>query len=319
MTNLEEIFLQTTTKKMPETLYQPIEYILMQSGKRIRPRLVMLSTELFEGNPDQAIRIAAAFEMLHNFTLIHDDIMDQAPIRRGKETVYKKWNSNIAILSGDALANMALQQILLTDIASDVKLEVIDLFTQTSLLICEGQQYDLDFETSDAVSIADYITMIRYKTAVMLAACLKAGAMISHASEEDQELIYCFGIALGIAFQLKDDLLDVYADSALFGKKKGIDIQDNKKTYLYLKALEDANEAQRKELLTLFSTEQLDFNDKLAKVVHIYEALSIQEKTAALMQEYVQEALLKLDKISIPSEKKEELKKMTLQLCEREK
>ena len=319
MKNLEELFLQTTTGKSPQTLYQPIEYILMQSGKRIRPRLVMLGTELFEGNSEQALHIAAAFEMLHNFTLIHDDIMDQAPIRRGKETVYKKWNSNIAILSGDALANMALQQILLTDIAPETKLKVIDLFTQTSLLICEGQQYDLDFETCDSVSIADYITMIRYKTAVMLAACLKAGAIISYASEDDQELIYHFGIALGIAFQLKDDLLDIYADHAVFGKKKGIDIQDNKKTYLYLKALEEASEIQRQELTTLFSSKDIDFEDKFAKVIHIYENLSIQEKTAALMQEYVQEALLELDKISISSTKKEELKSMTLQLCEREK
>ena len=316
---IEKLFLQSTQNKEPELLYQPIEYILMQPGKRIRPRLTMLSAELFGGDTKQTIYIAAAFEMLHNFTLIHDDIMDKAPIRRGKETVYKKWNSNIAILSGDALATMAVQQILKADIDPEIKLKITDLFTQTSLEVCEGQQYDLNFETSIEVTIAEYLHMIRLKTAVMLAGCLKAGAILAQASEKDQEIIYKFGISLGLAFQLKDDLLDVYADHAVFGKKKGMDIQDNKKTYLFLRALKDASDNERDELLRLFSTENENFEDKLEKVIDIYTNLSIREKTESLIEEYIQKALHELDSISIASEKKKNLKEITLQLCEREK
>ena len=316
---LEDIFLNATRDKNPELLYQPIEYILMQGGKRIRPQLVMLGAELFNEDPKKALYIAASFEMLHNFTLIHDDIMDEAPIRRGKETVYKKWNSNIAILSGDALANMALQQILKTDTDDQTKLRIVDLFAQTSLEVCEGQQYDLNFESSSQVTITDYLMMIRLKTAVMLAGCLKSGAIFAKASEEDQQKIYNFGIYLGIAFQLKDDLLDIYADHELFGKMKGMDIQDNKKTYLILRAIEDANEADRKKLEELFSVNQIDFKEKLTEVIRIYEKLSIREKTEAMIESYVGKALEELNAISAEPGKKEKLKEITVQLSKREK
>ncbi|MDL2311765.1 polyprenyl synthetase family protein [Bacteroidales bacterium OttesenSCG-928-B11] len=317
--NLEDIFLASTHGKEPKQLYQPIEYVIMQPGKRVRPRLVQLSAELFDGDPTCALYIGAAFEMLHNFTLIHDDIMDKAPIRRGKETVYKKWNSNIAILSGDALANMALQQILNADMECEARFKVIDIFIKTSLEVCEGQQYDLNFETSDHVTIEEYLKMIRLKTAVMLAGCLKAGAILSGASAEDQETIYKFGIDLGIAFQLKDDLLDLYADHEVFGKKKGMDIQDNKKTYLYLQALEDASPEQHKELKTLFASDSGNFNEKLSRVMAIYESLRIKEKIEAVADGYIENALSTLEAINLPSSKKENLKEMTLQLCKRTK
>lgn len=317
---LENLFLQSTRHKEPALLYQPIEYVLMQGGKRVRPQLVLMSTALFGGDQEQAGYIAAAFEMLHNFTLIHDDIMDNAPIRRGKETVYKKWNSNIAILSGDALANMALRQILKAEIDPVQKIEIVDLFSRTSLEVCEGQQYDLNFETSDEVTVADYLKMIRLKTAVMLAGCLKAGAIISGATKEDQEKIYHFGIHLGIAFQLKDDLLDIYADHELFGKMKGMDIQDNKKTYLYLRAKEDASKLQKSELEALFSaSSKIAFEAKLERILQIYEDLSIEEKTGKLADEHIQEAISILESIKSSPVGKEELRSFTLQLCNREK
>jgi geranylgeranyl diphosphate synthase type II len=316
--NVESIFQKICAGRKPPELYQPIEYILMQGGKRIRPQLLMMSTRLFGGNEQQAFLVAAAFEMLHNFTLIHDDIMDKADVRRGKPTVYRKWNSNIAILSGDALANMALREILKTDFKPEIKLQLINLFSQTSLEVCEGQQLDLNFETQKDVDIEDYMNMIRLKTAVMLAACLKAGAILSEANEEKQQHIYDFGIALGIAFQLKDDYLDLYADHSLFGKSKGIDIQDNKKTYLYLRALQDGDEKQRQCLRSLFSGSE-SFETKLLKIGHIYEALSIQEKTINLTDEYLQIALLELDKINIDSDAKYELKELAFKLSRREK
>ncbi|MEG1556035.1 MAG: polyprenyl synthetase family protein [Bacteroidales bacterium] len=317
MKTLEQYFQQVTADREPKNLYAPIDYILSQGGKRIRPKLVFLSVELFGGELEQAIYPAAAFEMLHNFTLIHDDIMDDAPIRRGKETVYKKWSSNIAILSGDALATMALQQLLLTPCESAKILKMSALFAQTSLEVCEGQQYDLNFETSDQVTIQDYIEMIRLKTAVMLAGCLKVGAILAGADEESQESIYRFGINLGIAFQLKDDLLDVYSDNTVFGKVNGGDIKVNKKTYLYLNALEQANPEQKKELLHYFSSIDFNFDEKFAAVKKIYADLQIKEQTEKSVEQYIQQALLDLEKISAEKTKKEELKQMALEFANR--
>ena len=256
----------------------------------MRPRLVMGY-------------IAAAFEMLHNFTLIHDDIMDNAPIRRGQPTVYKHWNSNIAILSGDALATLALKEMLYTPTRPETVIALTDLLAQTSIEICEGQQKDLDFETADHVTIDDFIQMIKYKTAVMLAGCLKAGALLSHASESDCEAIYQYGIYLGLAFQLKDDLLDVYGDTAIFGKPIGGDIRENKKTYLYLRALQDAGADDKKQLLHYFSSTDFDNKEKFEAVTKIYQNLDIQKKTEEKIEEYVQLALAELGKISAGSEK----------------
>lgn len=315
--NIEELFAKILEKRKPANLYQPILYTLSQGGKRLRPRLVLMATEAFDGDMEKAVYPAAAFEMLHNFTLIHDDIMDDAPIRRGKPTVYKQWNGNIAILSGDALANMALIEMLDTPMEPENVVKLTKLFAQTSVEICEGQQYDLDFETCDHVSIEDYLYMIRFKTAVLLAACLKAGAMISNAPEEAQESIYQFGISIGLAFQLKDDLLDVYGDKAVFGKKIGGDIRENKKTYLYLRALEDADEFSRNELLRLFSSTDFDEEEKFQAVSSIFNKLKIKEKTENKIEELVQRAFIELDKIQISDSKKKIFKDLAVELSRR--
>lgn len=315
--NIEELFAKILEKRKPANLYQPILYTLSQGGKRLRPRLVLMATEAFDGDMEKAVYPAAAFEMLHNFTLIHDDIMDDAPIRRGKPTVYKQWNGNIAILSGDALANMALIEMLDTPMEPENVVKLTKLFAQTSVEICEGQQYDLDFETCDHVSIDDYIYMIRFKTAVLLAACLKAGAMISNAPEEAQESIYQFGISIGLAFQLKDDLLDVYGDKAVFGKKIGGDIRENKKTYLYLRALEEADEFSRNELLRLFSSTDFNEEEKFQAVSAIFNKLKIKEKTENKIEELVQRAFIELDKIQISDSKKKIFKDLAVELSRR--
>lgn len=315
--NIEELFAKILEKRKPANLYQPILYTLSQGGKRLRPRLVLMATEAFDGDMEKAVYPAAAFEMLHNFTLIHDDIMDDAPIRRGKPTVYKQWNGNIAILSGDALANMALIEMLDTPMEPENVVKLTKLFAQTSVEICEGQQYDLDFETCDHVSIDDYLYMIRFKTAVLLAACLKAGAMISNAPEEAQESIYQFGISIGLAFQLKDDLLDVYGDKAVFGKKIGGDIRENKKTYLYLRALEEADEFSRNELLRLFSSTDFDEEEKFQAVSAIFNKLKIKEKTENKIEELVQRAFIELDKIQISDSKKKIFKDLAVELSRR--
>lgn len=301
---LEEYFKKISLNKEPANLYNPIYYTLTQGGKRLRPKLVMMSTHFFGGDEAAAIHPAAAFEMLHNFTLIHDDIMDNAPIRRGKPTVYKHWNSNIAILSGDALATLSLREMLITPTRPETVIKLSQLLAQTSIEICEGQQKDLDFETEENVSIDDFIQMIKYKTAVMLAGCLKAGAILSHASESDCEEIYQYGIYIGLAFQLKDDLLDVYGDTNVFGKPIGGDIRENKKTYLYLRALQDAEPDDKKQLLHYFSSTKFDDQEKFKAVTEIYQKLDIQQKTENKIEEYVQCALIELGKISAGTEEK---------------
>ncbi len=305
--------------KKPANLYDPISYILLQSGKRLRPKLVHFAVELFDGDPEQAQLVAMAFEMLHNFTLIHDDIMDVAPIRRGKETVYKKWNSNIAILSGDALAIMAFQQLLKLNCAQQTIIDIAKVFSTTSLEICEGQQYDLDFETQDNVSIDGYINMIRLKTAVMFAGCLKSGAILVGADEQSQQALYDFGIHLGIAFQLADDNLDVYADVAAFGKTIGGDIRDNKKTYLYLKALELASAEQKQQLLQLFATPTTDFEHKYKAVRQIFDDLNVKKVTEEQIRHYVDLALQDLDSVKVAETKKENLKSLAIKLIDRQK
>lgn len=319
MKELESYFQEITDLRKPENLYKPIGYILQQGGKRIRPRLVYLATEIFGGDLAQAQFPAAAFEMLHNFTLIHDDIMDNAPIRRGKETVYKKWNGNIAILSGDALATMALQQLLKTPCPENVKLQMTDLFLQTSLEVCEGQQYDLDFETSNEVSIEDYLMMIRYKTAVMLSGCLKVGAILAGATLQEQQQIYDFGIKVGIAFQLTDDILDLYSDVQKFGKVKGGDIKENKKTFLYLLALQEANETQKATLNHYFSSTDFDFEEKLFAVQTIFDQLQVKEKTESYVEKYLSEALVIVNGLNISQEHKEKLQKIAHEFSRRSK
>lgn len=319
MKTLEQEFQAVLAGKKPENLYNPISYILMQPGKRLRPQLVHMAVDLFDGSYEQAQLLASAFEMLHNFTLIHDDIMDMAPIRRGKATVYKKWNSNIAILSGDALAIMAFQQLLKLDCDNQTVIDIAKVFSETSLEICEGQQFDLDFETQENVTIDEYINMIRLKTAVMFAGCLKAGSILVSADEQSRQALYDFGIDLGIAFQLADDNLDVYADVATFGKTVGGDIRDNKKTFLYLKALELANAEQKHQLLQWFSTPTTDFEEKYKAVKQIFDDLDVRKVTDDEVLRYVNKALADLERVQVSDEKKKALYDLAVKLINREK
>lgn len=315
--NVEETMFKACRHKQPQLLYQPIDYILSQGGKRIRPTLVYLGCDLFGGNTHQAVSAAAAFEMLHNFTLIHDDIMDNAPLRRGKPTVYRQWNANIAILSGDALFALAMSEVL--KVSHKNALKIADLLAKTSVEICEGQQYDMDFEKQEIVTIEQYINMITYKTSVLLSACLKAGALVADADEVSIKLIDEFGLKLGIAFQLKDDLLDVYADTQVFGKQNGSDIKDNKKTFLYLKALELASSTQKEILLHYFSSVDFDFNVKFNDVKKIYEDLDIRKTTTTLIQDYTNQALTALKNIKVEDSKKEALTELCSKMISREK
>jgi geranylgeranyl diphosphate synthase type II len=316
---LEQFFNEIAQNEAPRNLYAPVNYIMSQGGKRIRPQLVLLAAELFGAKAEDAFFPATAFEMLHNFTLIHDDIMDNAPIRRGKETVYKRWNGNIAILSGDVLASMAMQQLLKTPCKPEILVKMSELFLQTSIEVCEGQQYDLDFETQEEVPIDKYLNMIRLKTAVMLAGCLKTGAILANASEKDQQAIYQFGINLGLAFQLVDDLLDVYADTATFGKEIGGDIQANKKTYPYLLALQHANETQKTQLQHYFSSNHYAKNEKFNAVKTIFDELHCKEMTEKTIDNYLLLAYKNVEETSLNAEKREILKQLALKLSRRTK
>ncbi|MCR5114833.1 MAG: polyprenyl synthetase family protein [Bacteroidales bacterium] len=320
MEKIDEFFKQLTLGRKPINLYEPIYYTLSQGGKRLRPRLVMMATKLFDGNAETALYPAAAFEMLHNFTLIHDDIMDDAPIRRGQPTVYRKWNGNIAILSGDALATLALQTMLNTPARPEITLQLSKLIGQTSAEICEGQQLDLDFETRGDVTLDEYVTMIRYKTAVMLAGCLKAGAILSETSSENQEHIYQYGINLGLAFQLKDDLLDVYGDGTVFGKKIGGDIRENKKTYLYLRALQNADAESLSVLQHYFSSINFDEDEKYQAVRAIYDRLDVRSQTEKQIAEFVRSAMQELEAVHVQNDDKKQIfNDLLIELSQRNK
>jgi len=316
---LEEYFKSLLNKKLPENLYNPIDYILQQGGKRLRPNLVRMSAKMFGADENAVRNVAAAFEMLHNFTLIHDDIMDEAPIRRGKPTVYKKWNGNVAILAGDALATLSVQEMLKTPAPAETVLQLVNLLGKTCIEVCEGQQLDLDFETCDDVTIDDYIEMIRLKTAVMLAGCLKAGALLAASPASDAEHVYNCGIYLGLAFQLRDDLLDVYADEAEFGKMIGGDIKENKKTYLFLRALNDSSEAQHEKLRFFFSSDNVDFEEKFSAIKQIYSDLDIKAKTESEILKYVESSLDELSQVHVADSLKNELKGWIEQLTFRNK
>lgn len=294
----------------PEGLYQPIAYTLEQGGKRLRPMLALMSAQTFGGDPAKALPAAIAIEIFHNFTLLHDDIIDEAPLRRGRETVYKKWNINTAILSGDTMFAIAYGQLCSSETAMLPAL--MKVFTKTAIEVCEGQQYDIDFETSGDVSIDAYLNMIRLKTAVLLAASLKIGAITANASEVDADRIYSFGENLGIAFQLQDDLLDAFGNEEVFGKKTGGDILTNKKTYLYLKALESAAADDRKMLAELYSRRDMEDGEKIGKVLQIFRRADIEKQTEELIMDYFNRAILLLAEINLS----EEAKKPLLSLAE---
>ncbi len=291
--------------KEPRQLYEPIKYILSLGGKRIRPVFVLMACNLFSDDIDKAINAALALEIFHNFTLLHDDIMDNSSLRRNKPTVHTKWNSNVAILSGDAMSIIAYQFITKTN--SNNFFEVLDVFNTTALQVCEGQQYDMNFEDKKPVSEANYLKMIELKTAVLIAASLKIGALIGGASHKDAQFLYLFGINLGLAFQIQDDFLDVYGDTKVFGKKIGNDIITNKKTYLLIKAVELAKSADYKELYNQFFTKNCPSEKKIKSVISIYNRLGIKKIAQNKIVEYFNLAFTYLDKVSVNSERKQEL------------
>ncbi len=299
----------------PKELYLPISYTLNLGGKRIRPILVLLSCDLFGGSIDKAINSAVAIEIFHNFTLLHDDIMDNAPIRRGKETVFKKWNSNVAILSGDTMFAIAYKHLALSD--KNVLQNVLSIFTKAAIEVCEGQQYDMNFETRNDVTIPEYIEMIHLKTSVLIAASLKTGAVIAGADEKDVETIYKLGEYVGLAFQLQDDLLDVYGNQNKFGKQIGGDIVSNKKTYLYIKALQEAKGKDLDILQSYFSSDNFDQNEKINTVTEIYNKLGVKDSSIALINEYYDYASKYLSLLSIEDGRKIILKEYIDQLINR--
>ena len=307
---------KTDFNGQPKELYEPIAYTILQSGKRLRPMLCLLANEMFGGEEQEALWPALALETFHNFTLIHDDIMDKAPLRRGKETVYQKWNSDIAILSGDAMLAMAFQFALKPQKGAKLAKQL----GKVAIEICEGQQMDLNFETCGHVTIDEYLEMIRLKTAVLLATALQMGATVAGAKEADIQRLYDFGIDIGMSFQLQDDILDLYSDVQVFGKKHGGDIADNKKTYLYLKALEMASEKDRKRLEHLFTLRMdHDEEEKIEEVKAIYDRLNVKEAVEQVMLDYDSKAFKALEAIDLPEERKIHLKTYAELLSERKK
>lgn len=291
----------------PKELYEPIEYIMSLGGKRMRPVLVLTACDLFDGNPDKAISSAIAIELFHNFTLVHDDIMDNAPLRRGNKTVHEKWNNNIAILSGDAMIVKAYQQICKAD-TTQLPL-LLEIFSDTAIKVCEGQQMDMNYEKRNKVSIPQYIKMIELKTAVLLAGALKIGAIVGGAREQDANALYEFGRHIGIAFQLQDDILDVYANADKFGKQKGGDIIANKKTYLLLKAMEMAenNRYMKEELQQWIAAPEFNPTEKVEAVTHIYNFLNVKELARNEMKKHYDSAMQSLQTIPASEEKKQAL------------
>jgi geranylgeranyl diphosphate synthase, type II len=292
--------------KEPNNLYEPIRYILSLGGKKLRPVLTLMATEVFDVDCKKALLAATAVEVFHNFSLIHDDIMDDAPLRRGNETVHEKWNINTGILSGDAMLILAYQ--FFENYEPNTFRELAKLFSKTALEVCEGQQYDVDFETRDNVTIAEYLKMIEYKTAVLVGAAMKMGAIVAETSEENANLIYDFGLNLGLAFQLQDDYLDAFGNPETFGKQVGGDIIENKKTYLYLKAIEFANANEKEQLLHLFSIQPSDNTEKINSVKTIFNQTGASEATQQAIERYTYTAFETLEKMQIGTDKKQILK-----------
>ena len=281
----------------PAELYQPMQYMMNLGGKRLRPALLLMGCDAFGGDIYQAINPAIAIEVFHNFTLMHDDIMDNAPLRRGKTTVHEKWNSSVGILSGDAMLVEGYK--LMMQVNEKVLRPVLEIFNDTAIAVCEGQQLDMNFEQLTEVKIEAYINMIRLKTAVVLGGALKIGALIAGANQQDAELIYAFGEDLGIAFQLQDDILDVYGDPEKFGKQVGGDIISNKKTYLLIKALETANADQLQELNYWLQLADFDAVKKVSAVRYLFDRMEIREKAEQEMNRYAQNALQSLKDLQL--------------------
>ena len=315
----QKIFLeyleQYSALKEPKNLYEPIQYILTLGGKRLRPVLTLMTAEIFDVDYKEALNAALAVEVFHNFSLIHDDIMDDAPLRRGKDTVHEKWDINTGILSGDAMLIMAYQ--LFENYEVNTFQSLAKLFSKTALQVCEGQQHDIDFETRDNVTIPEYLKMIANKTAVLVGAAMQMGAIVAKTSEENQNKIYEFGKNLGIAFQLQDDYLDAFGNPETFGKQVGGDIIENKKTYLYLKALEFSDENEKAQLIHLFSIRPSDIENKIKTVKQIFLESGSSEATKKQIESYTNKAFSVLGTLNISDEKKAILKQFGEQLMNR--
>ena len=291
--------------RKPEALYEPIKYVLSLGGKRIRPMLMMLAYNIFKDNPQEILSSACALETYHNYTLLHDDLMDNADLRRGHMTVHKRWNANQAILSGDSMLVLAFQQMAQCNPA---KLnEILSLFTVTALEIGEGQQYDMDFESRNDVTEEEYIEMIRLKTSVLLACATKMGAVLAGASDKDAEMMYRFGEKIGLAFQLQDDFLDVYGDTKVFGKAIGGDILCNKKTYMLINAFALSDEKQRATLQKWIDMDNPDPQEKIAAVTEIYNEIGINDLANAKIAAFFEEGMTCLDAVNVAEERKTEM------------
>lgn len=309
--------------KEPKGLYAPIEYVLSLGGKRIRPVLMMMAYELWKENGEDVLPQAVALETYHNFTLLHDDVMDNADVRRGKPAVHKKWNENTAILSGDNMLVLAFKwmqsQPSSLSLGEGVLADVLATFTDTAIEINEGQQYDVDFETRDDVREEEYLEMIRLKTSVLLACAVKIGALMAGAPKEDVENIYQFGVNMGLAFQLQDDFLDVYGDEKVFGKAIGGDITCNKKTYMLINALQKAEGEDKATLQRWIDAKEFDRQEKVAAVTAIYNKVGIDKMAKAKMEEYYALATKALDAINVPEERKAALREYAAKMMKREK
>lgn len=303
-------------ERKPKSLYEPIRYVLSMGGKRIRPTLMLLGYNLFKDNPEKILMNAVALETYHNYTLLHDDLMDNADLRRGHETVHKKWNANTAILSGDSMLVLAYERMAQCDEKHLAK--VLKLFTTTALEIGEGQQFDMEFENRNDVKEEEYIEMIRLKTSVLLACALKMGAILADASDEDAENLYKFGEQIGLAFQLQDDYLDVYGDTKVFGKEIGGDITSNKKTYMLINAFNLANEAQRAELQKWVDAKDFDRAEKVAAVTRLYNEIGIDKLAQDKIAYYFEQSKKYLDAVNVPAERKEELAKYAQKMMKRQ-
>ena len=303
--------------RKPQSLYEPVKYVLSMGGKRIRPSLMLMAYNMFKDDPESILPTACAIETYHNYTLLHDDLMDNAEMRRGMPTVHVKWDANTAILSGDSMLVLAFQRMMQ---CSENKLKpVLELFTETSLEIGEGQQYDMDFETRTDVTEDEYIEMIRLKTSVLLACALKIGAILADAPDADADNLYKFGEQMGLAFQLQDDYLDVYGDPAVFGKAIGGDILCNKKTYMLINAFNRADESRRNELLKWVTAEKFDPKKKIAAVTDIYNKVGIKRLAEEKIEYYFAQSRKYLAAIKVDDERKAVLTDYTDQMMRREK
>ena len=304
-------------ERKPASLYDPIRYVLSLGGKRIRPVLMLLGYNLFKEKPEDILMPALGLETYHNHTLLHDDLMDKADMRRGQLTVHKKWDDNTAILSGDSMLVLAYQRVAECDAAHLP--QVLELFTETALEIGEGQQYDMDFETRNDVTEDEYIEMIRLKTSVLLACALKMGAILGDASQEDADLLYQFGEKIGLAFQLQDDLLDVYGDPKVFGKAIGGDITSNKKTYMLINAVNRANAQQRAELMRWIEAKEFNRAEKVAAVTRLYDEIGIRKLCEEKINFYFEQGKKLLEQVHVDSARKEQLRQYTNEMMHREK